>query len=397
MTSSMNSIKSKKILPITLLLLSLLGIFIAAYLTYIHYMVTGGDANFASFCNVNAKVNCDAVAASAWSTLFGVPVSIWGMLFYVFFWGLNADRLAKNIIRNNTVYQLLLATAGIGFTAFLIAISKIILDTWCLLCAALWIINLFIFILAFKSNTHPFKSYPKILWQDLLWFFKKWYRLVLILLVLSTFVATLFYTAHHERQIKQTQLDQPPIFNELISPISLTGPAHGADSPRLTIVEFSDFQCPHCKKLHDVLSKITRENKKIRVIHKDFPLDHHCHPLITKPFHQNACQASVFVRCAGQQGKYWEAFDQTFELSRELEDATTFDTLTSLLELNKDQLTACMSDPKITEGIKQDLQEGIDNGIDATPVVIFNGTDQLLSGWSEGKLEKAIQFWMKKK
>jgi len=83
-------------------------------------------------------------------------------------------------------------------------------------------------------------------------------------------------------------------------------PVIGSPSAPVTIVEFSDFECPYCKRFHEeTLPKLKKHyiNKGlVRFIHKDLPL----------PFHQNAHLAATAARCAHEDGKYWEAYQALF-------------------------------------------------------------------------------------
>jgi len=189
-------------------------------------------------------------------------------------------------------------------------------------------------------------------------------------------------------------LKEKPVFIKLFTPLSLSGPSMGAKEPRLTIVEFTDFQCPHCKTLHETLNKIVAQNNKIKVIHKDLPLDQACNPLINSPFHEHACETALFVRCAGQQNKYWPAFNKAFENQKKLKKENIFQTMAQELSLNNDEMQLCMTAEQTQTALKKDIEEASANGLNGTPMIIFGAEHQLLSGWTKGKLERAITYWL---
>ncbi|MCZ7586864.1 MAG: thioredoxin domain-containing protein [Deltaproteobacteria bacterium] len=77
--------------------------------------------------------------------------------------------------------------------------------------------------------------------------------------------------------------------------------------------EFTDFECPFCKKAHGVLMDlVVKSDGAVRVTHRDFPLDMSCNPAIDRPFHEHACEAAMFARCAAAQDRFWPMSDKLF-------------------------------------------------------------------------------------
>lgn len=377
-----------------MILLSLVGIGVSIYLTYIHYMVTGGDGSFSSFCNVNASVNCDAVAASEWSILFGIPVALWGMLFYIVFAELSFLKIIARNFLNITIYLFWMSVLSLLYSIFLFYISKFVLETWCILCAVLWITNLLFFILTLKTNKPPLSKHFSIIWQDFKWLFSKPLRGTAIFVLIVILGLGLTYTTHLEAKKQELQRKLAPKFISLKHKVSTQGFSFGSDSPKVTIVEFSDFECPHCSTVHKLLKSMAEKYPSLKVVHKDYPLDHACNPIITKPFHTTACDAALFLRCAGEQGKYWDAFSLLFDQQSILK-FKNYDVLAGRLKIDENKITTCMANPKTMQALKKDIEEGVANGFQGTPVIIFDGTERLM-GWGKGKLEKAIKIWRKK-
>jgi protein-disulfide isomerase len=146
------------------------------------------------------------------------------------------------------------------------------------------------------------------------------------------------------------------------------------DAP-ITIVEFSDYECPACKAFHSVIKKLDAENPgKFRIIHKDFPLDSECNPNLEQGGHQDACFAASLARCAGEQGKFWEVSDYLFELregpgrmrAKMLEVLKSFD-------LDPQAMHQCIDSKRHYPKIKADSDEGMRLKILGTPSVWLNG------------------------
>lgn len=97
--------------------------------------------------------------------------------------------------------------------------------------------------------------------------------------------------------------------------ISDADPQKGKSDAKVTLVEFSDFQCPYCATggkpaLEQVLAAYPDD---VKGVWKNYPLDQACNENITSAFHANACAAAEVVMCANEQGKFWEMHDNLFD------------------------------------------------------------------------------------
>ena len=147
------------------------------------------------------------------------------------------------------------------------------------------------------------------------------------------------------------------------------------DAP-ITMIEFSDFQCPYCKRHSEesqpILDEQFVDTGKVLWVFKHFPLDSH----------PAAPNAGAAAECAAEQGKFWEMHELIFAeqpaWSVEDPDAVLV-TLAEQLGLDIDAFGACLIDPATTERVTSDLQEGIPF-IRATPsfIVVFNGQGSVI-------------------
>ena len=140
-------------------------------------------------------------------------------------------------------------------------------------------------------------------------------------------------------------------------------PAMGpADAP-VTIVEWSDFECPFCKRAHPTVQQVLNEYKdKVRFIHLDYPL----------PFHQKAMPASQAVHCAEDQGKYWEYNTNLYEVAGDLSHADLTKRATDL-GLDAAAFEACTTSKKHDSLIKTNFDDGAALGVTGTPAFFING------------------------
>lgn len=148
-------------------------------------------------------------------------------------------------------------------------------------------------------------------------------------------------------------------------------PVKGSDNAPVTIIEFSDFQCPYCGKFYEeTLPQITNtyiETGKVKFVFRDFPLG----------FHQYAQKASEAAECADEQEKFWEYHNILFEN----QDALTIDDLkqyASDLDLDTEQFNECLDSGKYEDEVNADIEDGSSYGVTGTPAFFING--QLLSG-----------------
>lgn len=381
-----------------IIIASILGVIVSTYLTYVHFQVHADDTAYASLCNINADFNCDTVAASEWSLLFGVPVSIWGILFYLFYALFAVFKLITKKLPNLSVYFSWAGFFGIVFSLFLAYISKAVLDTWCLFCMASWSLTLLLFIFSLFCLSLPFIKHVLVFKYDFVWFFSRPSRIIITVITLAIFCSGVGYLWNKELKRLEIIRQNAPRFKELKTPIKLKGHHYGSDNPLLTIIEFSDYQCPHCSVLYKELKKISNEFKQeIKVIHKDYPMDNQCNPALKKPFHKFACKAAMFVRCAEKQDQYWQASDLVFENQKRLKDPEIFDEMTDQLKLDKIALDFCLNDPEVKHSLFLEIKEGLRHKFRGTPIIIFDGKKQLVSNWSQGRLQKVIKNYIKGK
>jgi len=154
-------------------------------------------------------------------------------------------------------------------------------------------------------------------------------------------------------------------------------PIRGDPNAPITIVEFSDFQCPFCARFHvQTLPLIIEEyieEGKVNLVYRDFPI---------QSIHPNALPAAVAAECANEQGRYWEYHDMLFEKQNgwnRLDSNTaisTFSQYATDVGLEQQQFDSCLGSGKYLEEVQGDLSDGRDYGISGTPG-FFIGNDEI--------------------
>ncbi len=153
---------------------------------------------------------------------------------------------------------------------------------------------------------------------------------------------------------------RPPKIEVNIDPARMRGDP-GAP---VTIVEFSDFQCPYCQRAQATLKEVVAKyGGKVRLAYRDFPLIQ---------IHPRAHRAAEAARCAGAQGKFWEYHDLLYTDNTKLGDADLAGHAKAL-GLDEKQFESCLASGKYTAAVDADLRAGTNAGVSGTPAFVING------------------------
>jgi protein-disulfide isomerase len=141
-------------------------------------------------------------------------------------------------------------------------------------------------------------------------------------------------------------------------------PFLGPADAKVTIVEFSDFQCPFCQRVLPALSEVrSRYGDKVKLVFRDFPLDR---------LHPQARRAAEAARCARDQNKFWQYHDLLFAKAPQA-DPEQLKAYAEQLGLDVPAFERCLASGKHAAGVQKDLDEGIRLGVSGTPGFFVNG------------------------
>jgi protein-disulfide isomerase len=150
--------------------------------------------------------------------------------------------------------------------------------------------------------------------------------------------------------------------------VAATGPATGPATAPVTIVEFSDFQCPFCSRLTPTLDQVKKKyGDKVRIVFRQFPL----------PMHQNAQKAAEAALCANDQGKFWQLHDAMFGNQAAL-GVDQLKAKAVELGLKADDFNKCLDSGAKVAVVEADKKAGSEAGVNGTPAMFING--RFLSG-----------------
>jgi protein-disulfide isomerase len=146
--------------------------------------------------------------------------------------------------------------------------------------------------------------------------------------------------------------------------VAADDPSLGPANAPVTLVEFSDFQCPFCQRAAPTLKQIkAKYGDRVRIVWKDFPLTQ---------IHPQAFDAAQAGNCAREQGKFWEYHDQLFANQSALQP-DALKKYASAAGMNADAFGACLDSGKYRAKVQQALEAGNNVGVSSTPTTFING------------------------
>jgi protein-disulfide isomerase len=180
----------------------------------------------------------------------------------------------------------------------------------------------------------------------------------------------LFLSSRKDKTVKIIEL-------EYVQEIDLSGsPSKGPEDAPVKIAVFTDFQCPYCAKLAEMIDQVVdKYTEKIRVVFKNYPIRSH----------QYAEKAALAALAADRQGKFWEFHDLLFADYRNLDDEKVRE-FARELNLDMEKFESDWSDPRLSAHIQTDTRQGSQAGVRGTPTVFINGRrlkDRSLEGFSK--------------
>ncbi len=385
--------------PLLLLVPALgLGLFAGVYMTRHHDVVKyGSEAMQGELigCVESAKVSCDIVNTSAWSTLFGVPQFTWAIPMYALLLGLVGWSLWK---RDRSTLWLLV---GLGifntlYSVFLGYVSLVELGKLCTWCMRLYAINLATPLLAAAAGvrgaprpTVRMMGIAAGLWASVLVVSvggERAYRASL--LGDDVPEATLPSEEEVEQAGPQADPEGPPPAlswqvttedgNQATLSIEPDDAWKGAADAKVAVVEFADLECGYCKRASSQLKRLAEAyGDRVAFVFKHYPMDPACNPGVNNRKHRYACMAAEASVCAQEQGRFWAFHDITFKNQHQLK-AEHLRAYAEAAGLDMPSFVDCLREGRGKQRVVDDATMG--KALDT------HGTPRI---WIDGKLYRA--------
>lgn len=310
------------------LLCAFVGLGASAAAAYVHYRLRY-DPTYLSFCDVNATVSCSQVYASRYSSVWGIPVAIFGGAWFVGAGLLTVAALtARDTVRESVPgYLFVLSTLALAVIVYLGYVSFVVLKAVCLLCLTTYAAVIGLFLVSGAAVSFPMTTLPRRAARDLRVFVASPLAIALVVLFFAGAVSTLAFfprgaalaagdraatsapgdqasssaapapTETQRSEFERWYTTQPRV------PIMVS--AQGA---KVLVVKFNDFQCPACGTSYlqykSIFAKYEAEQPGVvRLVLKDYPLNLDCNDQMPRTIHAAACDAAVAVRLARAHNK----------------------------------------------------------------------------------------------
>ncbi|HET7100951.1 MAG TPA: vitamin K epoxide reductase family protein, partial [Terriglobia bacterium] len=318
-----------------MMVLSLAGLFDSVYLLWeytspAHPMVCMGGG-------------CDAVRASAYANLGGLPVPLFGVFMYAFLVLMLFlyPLLPPAFVRLTQYIVVLISGAGFLFSVYLTGIEAFVLHSWCVWCVVSALLVTGIFLLALVDRKRTLKPLEP---AQALGAVQRNFALILFAFVAGV-PAFIMLTSHGSIPQAKPPSDQQ-VKAHLVRPDTHF---FGNPNAKVTIVEFGDFKCPACRQAEASGKKIREKfGDKIRFAFREFPLVN---------VHAESEKAAEAAECAGQQGKFWEAVDMFYEHQEDL-SLPAINRYAGEMGLDSAKFVACLQKGEMASRVARDVRDG---------------------------------------
>jgi uncharacterized membrane protein/protein-disulfide isomerase len=294
---------------------ALVGLGASAAAAYTHYHLLY-DPTYRSFCDVSETISCTQVYMSRFSTVRGMPVAIFGSLWFVAAALLSVSGLAaRQTVRESVPgYLFVLSTLALAVILYLGYASFVLLKTVCLLCLTTYAAVIGLFLVSGAATSFPMTTLPRRGARDLRVFLASPLALTCAVLFFAGAASTLAFFPHESivasgepaaaatAAVAPTQDQRSEFERWYVSQprVPLIVPSEGA---KVLVVKFNDFQCPACGQSYlqykPIFAKYEAEHPGlVKLVLKDYPLNRDCNDALGQTIHPAACDAAVAVRLA---------------------------------------------------------------------------------------------------
>ncbi len=201
------------------------------------------------------------------------------------------------------------------YSIVLAVISMVYIRSYCIMCIASYAVNLTLLFYTWLihkrfENLSMLESIKK----EIHWLLDRKKALCIYLgLIGGVALLLILFTPHY------WELSSPPLSQELMSGMTEEGhPWIGALHPQLVITEFSDYQCFQCRKMHFYIRELMASHPgRLRLIHRNFPMDHVYNPMVKEPYHIGSGKMALLSLYAAEKEKFWKINDMLYHIDKQ--------------------------------------------------------------------------------
>lgn len=375
-----------------------LGAMLAAASVHYRLLLNPG---YTSFCDISSTVSCSQVYLSRFSTAYGVPLAVFGSIWFAGVVVLLAATVfgTPSIRESVPGYVFAMSTGALAVVLYLIYVSVVVLKVYCLLCLTADVAVVGLFVVSGAATSFPMTTLHRRAIRDLR---------AAIASPLAILIAVLFFGgaasavalfpregAALEPQASSLaqEADRRSEFERWYAAqprVPIVVPAEGA---KVLIVDFSDFQCPFCKQAYESLKPIlakynAQQPGAVKLVLKDFPLDSKCNESVQNGGpHPAACEAAVAVRLARTKNRDQALEDWLFANQPAMTSETVRNAAREIGQVTDFQQKYAST----IELVKGDIAFGHSLNVSATPTLFINGV-KIAGVLAPPYLDRAIEL-----
>lgn len=331
-----------------------------------------------SICNIGETFNCDLVNTSAYSELLGIPIAILGAAFYVAVTTVGSMALSDEEKYPNAPVLVTLFSAPAVLYGVFLAWASTQVGAWCLFCISTYGFSL-ILLVSGILGVRQGGGFGERLGSTLAGSGDR----SMATFVLSGFAAfgiTMALWGGNAKQEAAEKADITELYSQPHGTVKLNGdePILGKVDAPITVLEYADFECPHCGQVAPQLKALQQMYPNdVRVIFRNYPLNQSCNTN-AGPMHPNACHAARAAVCAQEQDKFWELNAKMFANQSYLAVSDIL-FMANELGMDKTALGDCMETERAYGRVARDVADGQLAEIHGTPSIFLHGIHD--SGW----------------
>ena len=359
---------------------ALLGLGVSTAATWVHYHLIK-NPDYSSFCDITSTISCKQAYLSRYGSVAGVPVAFGGVVFFAWvllmLW---ASRGKSRVGDSAPAYIFAASTLGLAVVLYLAYASFFVLHEVCPLCLTTYVSVIGIFVISGGASSVAMSKLPRRALTD---------ARVLVSTPLALAIAVVFVaasswgmTAFPREEVRPVPQQLPPVSDDQrtqieqwwdMQPALPNFPFDNAGA-KVLIIEFADFQCPHCRQMYFAYQPVLEQYlashpKDVKFIFKTYPLNSNCNPSVPSVNFVASCDASVAYLLSKPRGTSDKLKDWFFTHQDELSPTT-------VREAAKDVGKVTDFDAgyqKAVQQVKTDASIGAALGVNSTPSFFING------------------------
>jgi protein-disulfide isomerase/uncharacterized membrane protein len=353
------------------------------YLTFHYYGLNFGMLEGSAICNLSTTFSCDTVTASPYSSLLGVPMALWGaatngvlatlLLLWLLGWSEDQLRLER--------YTLWLSMFIAAASIVMGSLSTLKVGSFCLFCIGAYLLS-FVNLWLVGSSQQPSET-PTSVYLAQLFGKAKSYLFAVAAIPVVGFVSNYSFITHYgAERLPQIIRDEVaawrtnPLVDLSVQP-SLVG---GSPNPKMTLSEFADFRCPHCRHAKDPIDAFMHSHPDVQVRFYTWPLDHACNDAM-EAGDGISCYLAKAVYCTEKVAqKGWPLHHYIYDDQESINSNSSMPFAKDQVEkfwsdekIDKAPIQACIDQPETDAAVKAQAKLGSEAGVKGTPTFFVNG------------------------